>query len=1048
MITVPANFQTVLKKSEQVEFRYIVKLERSLIASPYTVSNFYLTTFKDSTTYEITDTGVEYPLLSLLEGIPGVAEKMDIVKQNASIGGFSLDIINAGLFSDEFDLYNIYNKDVKVYLWIEGLTDIDDCLLIYEGVSRDINYNSGMLSFSIENDQSTKHKDLPSQVIESTDLIDFTKVPASSLGEEKQIVYGDHIYRYAHTNGLNTTSNPANNLIKLIYLGQDATQHYFLASGHALDINEDSSNNVEGIFWYYESVLNRMVRLELTFQVHQNSSSGCIVKLLSSVLDSVDLFDYWWGDGTSSNDQSSVGEGWDNIGRANDLEYDEAAEETLTGANNINDKAEIDVDFDGYSNGETIGEVAIFCKTEYEDSGTGADFDFKVNAIDCQDDIPEMIRKHGVLAATEAGANASVTVLFEKVANGEGATATAKIYEVYKQIKYTVADRQSDALINGGIYMSTPGRRYGTWINSRPNHPDDDKNTDYLKESGNDGTFNVNNEFGEFSSAGADFITAGVVAGDMVIITDVGAARSWCEIVKVDNLNKLHCVGMGGYDVGVGAALDYEIWARRDIENPLGVIESIYRDELGTSDLNTASFDNVATERSAWKYSFILDRQTPSMDIIDKLSMECLSTAYPNLNNLFFMDTFYASNDTDLTVSKHDIGNIEIKKTALKDLYNELLFQYNKDVKGSNYQKTLNREDDRANIGSQAVYNAVYAKTKKSDSIVDATTAGLSADHWTKDDADSFWSVLRNLIEIDFSRLRGKNFWQGGTFKPLLALELTDIIEIKDFGLEFILNRAQYVTVPADASFQAALPVSMEIWVKFPSDSIGVAGTILSTSYGSTHYGLVVGKTAADKITLQYGDGTGGTAADRRTLIGDTAVVANKWYSVGLLAQTSGADGVDYGTEFIADSKIYINGVEETYTNSGTTENDIAYNSDMRIGDKNSNYFNGIITQIGLLDAALSAADFLKLSKNVKDLSLAASYDTDRTGDLQAYYRMDHESGTFLRDRAQSNDGTTVNSPDWIEKFTDRIFGQSWHGKQFKVNNVDRKSMKFGAFQL
>ena len=63
----------------------------------------------------------------------------------------------------------------------------------------------------------------------------------------------------------------------------------------------------------------------------------------------------------------------------------------------------------------------------------------------------------------------------------------------------------------------------------------------------------------------------------------------------------------------------------------------------------------------------------------------------------------------------------------------------------------------------------------------DTTTAGLLADHWCRNGATpAFRSDLVNFIEFDTSDFRGMNFWISGSFVPLIALAITDIIEFND----------------------------------------------------------------------------------------------------------------------------------------------------------------------------------------------------------------------------------------------------------------------------
>ena len=67
---------------------------------------------------------------------------------------------------------------------------------------------------------------------------------------------------------------------------------------------------------------------------------------------------------------------------------------------------------------------------------------------------------------------------------------------------------------------------------------------------------------------------------------------------------------------------------------------------------------------------------------------------------------------------------------------------------------------------NEKIINADFIKTD--------TAAGLLADHWVKDSADSFWSFPRNMIDVELITSR-KNF---------LGLEVADIIEFDDSSLD------------------------------------------------------------------------------------------------------------------------------------------------------------------------------------------------------------------------------------------------------------------------
>jgi hypothetical protein len=116
-----------------------------------------------------------------------------------------------------------------------------------------------------------------------------------------------------------------------------------------------------------------------------------------------------------------------------------------------------------------------------------------------------------------------------------------------------------------------------------------------------------------------------------------------------------------------------------------------------------------------------------------------------------------------------------------------------------------------------------------------------------------------------------------------------------------------------------------------------------------------------------------------------TAIATGNWYHA-VVVFTSGTarmylNGADLGTKSVNTSSI-------SYTQ--TVIGGMLYNNAYR--------FEGLIEDVAVFDAALSAADITKIyngtAPNGKptDLTQAASYDTDRTSNLKGYWRMGDDS--------------------------------------------------------
>lgn len=228
------------------------------------------------------------------------------------------------------------------------------------------------------------------------------------------------------------------------------------------------------------------------------------------------------------------------------------------------------------------------------------------------------------------------------------------------------------------------------------------------------------------------------------------------------------------------------------LETPADVIESIARDDLGLGDdnIDMDSFDAVNTELGAtFVFSGAITERGNSKAILEDLGRQCKSFVFWGADDKIKMDTFYAANTTVRTLGKNEIDGVpRVMQSSLANIVNDLTLIYKKEPIQKRLIKTLSRVDDRtAAAGSQTKHNAVMTKDFEADFIRDDTAVGLLADHWCKDDADSFWSVKHDVIEFSISANRGIGFWDT-TFKPLFLLELLDIIELDDAEFDSILK--------------------------------------------------------------------------------------------------------------------------------------------------------------------------------------------------------------------------------------------------------------------
>lgn len=220
------------------------------------------------------------------------------------------------------------------------------------------------------------------------------------------------------------------------------------------------------------------------------------------------------------------------------------------------------------------------------------------------------------------------------------------------------------------------------------------------------------------------------------------------------------------------------------LENPAHIIGDIVVNKLGITDIDS-SFQDSATVLTSWDYSFTLNEFIDSYELLQKLSKDCKSIVRWNSNNKPSIITIKDSYTTNKIINWNEFLSIPlIYKSDLDHVINKLSYNYYKLSYNyykfdSNYQSVIDREDDRSNIGSQDIYNYISNTSINTDYIANATTAEYGADYYCKNDADSFWSNLHNVVEFDVD-IRGSHSYESGSYQPMITLEIGDIVEFEE----------------------------------------------------------------------------------------------------------------------------------------------------------------------------------------------------------------------------------------------------------------------------
>ena len=118
-----------------------------------------------------------------------------------------------------------------------------------------------------------------------------------------------------------------------------------------------------------------------------------------------------------------------------------------------------------------------------------------------------------------------------------------------------------------------------------------------------------------------------------------------------------------------------------------------------------------------------------------------------------------------------------------------------------------------------------------------------------------------------------------------------------------------------------------------------------------------------------------------------------------------------------ATAKIYINASLKKTGTTGTlgASGGTGFNIGRLFAGYNTHYWGGLIDEFAIWTATLDDDDITAIYNSgvPNDLSVASSYNTDRTGSLTNWYRMEEGSGTSVVNTANSetNDATLVNGP-------------------------------------
>ena len=221
-----------------------------------------------------------------------------------------------------------------------------------------------------------------------------------------------------------------------------------------------------------------------------------------------------------------------------------------------------------------------------------------------------------------------------------------------------------------------------------------------------------------------------------------------------------------------------------------------------------------------------------------------------------------------------------------------------------------------------------------------------------------------------------------------------------NYSLEFD-GTNDYVNIDAINNDISNSRGSVSTWIKI--DTVSVSVTVVKFLIDNSNFIRIWYNGSTNKLAFQ-------TKADETSslILADPEIENDEnWHHIAMTWDKSANEIIGYldGSQFSI-----------TATYGGTLSNDAFTESLIGSNAGTTSFWLGHIDEMCVYDTVLSGADVTSVYNSgvPTDLLKGSSYDTDRTSNIIAYYRMERGSGTTLYDTAGDNlNGTLINSPTW-----------------------------------
>lgn len=262
------------------------------------------------------------------------------------------------------------------------------------------------------------------------------------------------------------------------------------------------------------------------------------------------------------------------------------------------------------------------------------------------------------------------------------------------------------------------------------------------------------------------------------------------------------------------------------------------------------------------------------------------------------------------------------------------------------------------------------------------------------EDTEAVWQIERQIL--DGARTT-KVFADFGAYTQVWA-DVTSIVFpssslfVNTYSTNFD-GVNDYCTGGNVFNFDRTNPFSIVMWIR-PNDMSALSTLYSKVTSDANEYGILLQITDGQVLFLSMK-----TASETRTQTFSIMLNQLSWQHVAITYD---------GSSDISGARIYVNSIVDRTPTPATLTATLLASQNARIGTGNlEDYYNGYIDEVGVFDAALTAAQVTEIFNDGLPIDLE---DVSTSDDLVSYYRMgDGDTYPTITDNIGANNLTMTN---------------------------------------